>query len=141
MFPSKSDILVFFPNYAIPLFTVSSATDKRGQQRRRGHVSMSVYRRAAPHPSSDSPRGRQQGERADRVNALRSGRMLTQRCRNLQRLTHRHKKMCCVTADLLVALKVAVKVDLQPETLTHAHGLPIPVHTIPAHTHTHSKAD
>lgn len=121
MFPSSSDIFVFFSNCAIPRFTVSSATDKRGQQRRRRHVGMSVYRRAAPHPSSDSPQGRQQGERDDRVNALRSGRMLAQRCRNLQRLMHTHKKMCCVTAGLLVALKVAVKVDLQPETLTHAH--------------------
>lgn len=39
----------------VTLFTVSPATHKRGQQRRRRHVGVSVYRRAAPHPSSDSP--------------------------------------------------------------------------------------
>uniref|UniRef100_A0A674MEC2 Epithelial splicing regulatory protein 1 n=1 Tax=Takifugu rubripes TaxID=31033 RepID=A0A674MEC2_TAKRU len=58
--------------------------------------------------------------------------------RNLQRLTHRHKRMCCTSAHLLFTLKVAVKVDLQPDRLTHTHGLPIPVHIIPPHTHTHN---
>lgn len=92
------------------VFAVSSTADKRGEQRGRRHVGVFVYRRAAPHPPSDSPRGREQGERAGRVNASQPGRMFSPRCRILQRLTQSQRN-CVVSA--LVAFNVAVRVDLQ----------------------------
>lgn len=44
----------FFSKSLTPVFAVLSTTDKRGEQRGRRHVGVFVYRRAAPHPSSDS---------------------------------------------------------------------------------------
>lgn len=58
-----------------PVFAVPSPSHKRGEQHRRRHVAVFVYRRAAPHTPIDSPRGGEQGERADWAKAWRSGRM------------------------------------------------------------------
>lgn len=93
-----------FSKCSMSFSAVSPTTDKPGEQRRCRHVSVFMHRRAATHPSSDSPRGREQGERAGWVNASQLGRMFTHCCRSLQ-CSQSHKGLCHVSTVLLAELK------------------------------------